>query len=146
MKNFKFKIDDSPYTVDIVSVKDKIAKVNVNGVLYEVEMEQEVVTTKTPTLVRQDVVPSTDTTPASPAKEVVIKSGNTVVLRSPLPGKILDIMVKPGEAVSVGQTVACIEAMKMENNINSDKQGVVTAVCVSKGDTILEGVVLIEIG
>ncbi len=143
MKNFKFKIDDNAYDVDVVSVKDKIAKVNVNGVLYEVEMEQEVITTKTPTLVRQDVVPSTDTPP--PAKENLSKNGTGAALRSPLPGKIIDIMVKVGDVVAVGQTVVCLEAMKMENNIKTDRPGTVTSISIQKGDIVVEGSVLLEI-
>ncbi len=143
MKNFKFKIDDNAYDVDVVSVKDKIAKVNVNGVLYEVEMEQEVTTTKTPTLVRQDVVPSTDTQPS--ARENQSKNGSGAALRSPLPGKIIDIMIKVGDVVAVGQTVVCLEAMKMENNIKTDRSGTVTSINIQKGDIVVEGNVLLEI-
>lgn len=143
MKNFKFKIDDNAYDVDVVSVKDKIAKVNVNGVLYEVEMEQEVTTTKTPTLVRQDVVPSTDTPP--PSRDNQPKNGSGAALRSPLPGKIIDIMIKVGDVVAVGQTVVCLEAMKMENNIKTDRSGTVTSINIQKGDIVVEGNVLLEI-
>lgn len=143
MKNFKFRIDDKPYAVDIINMSDKVAVVNVNGVQYEVEVEQELKTTKTPTLVRQDAVPSTDT-PPSPARVPKPKNGNAE-LRSPLPGKIIDIMVKPGDRVSIGQTVLCIEAMKMENNIKTDHEGLVTCVHVQKNDVVVEGDVLVVI-
>lgn len=144
MKNYKFKIDDNNYDVDVVSVKDRIAKVNVNGILYEIEVEQELTTSKTPTLVRQEVVPSTDAhLPSQPKQQT--KNGAAAGLRSPLPGKIIDIMVKPGDQVHVGQTVICLEAMKMENNIKTDHGGVVTAVNVAKGDIVVEGNILIEI-
>jgi glutaconyl-CoA/methylmalonyl-CoA decarboxylase subunit gamma len=143
MKNFKFKIDDKPYAVDIVNVSDKIATVNVNGVQYEVEVEQELKTTKTPTLVRQDAVPSTDT-PPSPARVPKPKNGNAA-LRSPLPGKVIDILVKVGDKVSIGQTVVCIEAMKMENSIKTDHEGIVTAINVEKNGIVVEGDVLVEI-
>lgn len=143
MKNFKFKIDDKPYAVDIIAVDDTTAVVNVNGVQYEVEMEQELKTTKTPTLVRQDAIPSTDT-PPSAARIAKPKNGNAA-LRSPLPGKVIDVMVKVGDNVCIGQTVVCIEAMKMENNIKTDHEGMVTAVKVQKNDVVVEGSVLVEI-
>jgi biotin carboxyl carrier protein len=58
---------------------------------------------------------------------------------------VLDIFVKPGDTVTIGQTIVCLEAMKMENNINADRGGRITAVHVQKGDTVLEGHTLVEI-
>ena len=66
-------------------------------------------------------------------------------MKSPLPGVILDVKVKVGDAVKKGQTVVILEAMKMENNINADKDGKVTAIKVNKGDSILEGTDLVVI-
>ena len=60
-------------------------------------------------------------------------------------GVILDIKVKEGDTVKKGQLIAILEAMKMENNINADKDGVVSAVKVNKGDSVLEGTDLIII-
>lgn len=142
MKNFKFKIDDKPFAVDIVNVSDSAAVVNVNGVQYEVEMQQEVKPSKTPTLVRHDAIPATDTPP--PVRFPKPKNGSAE-LRSPLPGKVIDVMVKVGDKVSMGQTVLCIEAMKMENNIKTDHEGIVTAVQVQKNDVVVEGDVLVVI-
>ncbi|MNH44459.1 Glutaconyl-CoA decarboxylase subunit gamma [compost metagenome] len=67
------------------------------------------------------------------------------MIKSPLPGKVLDIFVKQGDQISRGQTVICLEAMKMENNIISDRDGVVVAIHTQKGDTVLEGHKLIEV-
>lgn len=146
MKNFNFKLNGKQYNVEIISLEETVAKVNVNGDTFEVQLEEQLTTTKTPTLVRPQAVPSTDSTPsiartASPSSPKGV--GN---IKSPLPGKILDVMVKEGDKVSVGQTILCIEAMKMENNINSDLDGVVTKVHVQKGSIVLEGDLLIEVG
>lgn len=146
MKNYKLKIKDKEYQVDIMGVEDASATVRVNGVVYEVEIDREIKTTKTPKLVRAASSPSTDSevSTAKTAKPDAVQKGKNI--KSPLPGKILDIFVKPGEQVKVGQTLLCLEAMKMENNINADKEGVVQAIRVQKNDTVLEGDLLIELG
>ena len=91
---------------------------------------------------RKDFVPSTDITPATPKTKT--ENGKTII-RAPLPGKIVDVMVKVGDRVVVGQTVICIEAMKMENNIRTDKEGVVTAVNVEANRAVTDGEILLEI-
>ncbi|MBC7874511.1 MAG: biotin/lipoyl-binding protein [Ferruginibacter sp.] len=146
MNNYKFKIKDRDYTVEIVSIENTVAKVYVNGEIYQVEVEQQLRTTKTPTLTRKLAVPSTESTPsiAKTAGPAVPKPAG--IIASPLPGKVLDIFVKQGEKVSIGQTIVCLEAMKMENNINSDREGIVIAIHAMKGDTVLEGDPLIELG
>lgn len=146
MKNYKFKVNDRQYNVEILGIEDNLAKVVVNGEPYEVEVEQQLKTTKTPKLTRSLAVPSTDVTPTTAKTASPSAPKGAGILKSPLPGKILDVFVKPGDKVNIGQTIICLEAMKMENNINSDKDGVVTAVHVQKGDTVLEGNILIEVG
>lgn len=146
MKNITFKIKDKEYNVEIVGVEDTMARVNVNGISYDVEVNQPIKTTKTPTLVRPLAVPSTDSTPTTARTASPSAPKGTGTLKSPLPGKILDIYVKQGDSVKIGQTLICLEAMKMENNINSDREGVITAINVHKNDTVLEGDVLVEIG
>ena len=145
MKNYKLKINNKDYQVDVLGVEDSSATVRVNGVIYEVEVDRQIKTTKTPKLTRSVSVPSTDiehSTDKTSKPDAVKKSRN---IKSPLPGKILDIFVQPGDKVHVGQTVLCLEAMKMENNINADKDGVVKTVAVLKNDTVLEGDLLIEL-
>jgi biotin carboxyl carrier protein len=145
MKNFKFKIKDNTYEVEIVSVEEKIARVNVNGEMYEVEVDQMLRTTKTPTLLRSVAVPSTESTPSTARTANPSEPNGAGVMKSPLPGKILDIFVKQGDHVSLGERILCLEAMKMENNINSQREGTVTAIHVQKGDSVLEGDILVEI-
>jgi len=140
MKKYKFTINDVDYSVEINSVEDRSMEVNVNGTLYSVLLDKEVKQTKTPTLLRSVAVPSTD---QGAAIKVDVKTGN---IKSPLPGTIIDVFVQPGDHVSIGQRVLLLEAMKMENNIDSDKAGTVTEIRVSKGDAVMEGDVLIVIG
>jgi len=145
MKNLKFKIKDNEYTVDILSVNLNQAKVSVNGEVYDVEMEVPIKTTKTPTLVRTPAVPDTNTTSSTARTAKPSEPKGTGAMKSPLPGKILDIYVNVGDKVKIGQKVLCLEAMKMENNINTNRDSVVTAILVQKGDSVLEGDVLVEI-
>lgn len=146
MNHFKFKLNGREYNVEIISIEETIAKVKVNGDVHEVDVDLLQKFTKTPTLVRPPAVPSTDSTPSTARTADPASPKGVGHIKSPLPGKILDIKVKEGDKVSVGQNILCIEAMKMENNINSDLDGVVTNIHVQKGSTVLEGDLLIEVG
>ena len=72
-------------------------------------------------------------------------AGAGKAVTSPLPGVIIEVSVKEGQAVKAGQKVAVIEAMKMENEIQASADGTVTAVLVNKGDSVLEGAEIVKI-
>ncbi len=85
------------------------------------------------------------TQPVQPAVvEPKAVKGNLVV--APLPGRIIEIMVKVGDTVSVGQDVVVLEAMKMENSIASDFTGKVLEIFVKEGDTVAENGPIVAIG
>lgn len=151
MKEYKIKINGNEYAVSISNVEDNTALVNVNGTQYEVEVEgmNAPKVSKTPKIVQQPTVtatteshPATART-ASPASTASATAGN---IKSPLPGVVLDVMVHVGDAVKTGQRLMILEAMKMENNIDSDRDGTVKEIKARKGDSVLEGDVLITIG
>ena len=71
-------------------------------------------------------------------------TGKTVT--APLPGKVIDLKVKVGDTVKAGQEVAVLEAMKMENSITSDFDGIVKQILVNVGDNVQTDAILIEIG
>ena len=68
--------------------------------------------------------------------------GSKSGIKSPLPGVILEIKVKEGDAVKRGQTLLVLEAMKMENDIVSDRDGVVASINVTKGEAVETGAVV----
>ena len=145
MKEYKYKINGNLYKVTIGDIEDNIAHVEVNGTPYKVEMEQQPVKQT----VVKPVVRPVSTAPATPTTQVVkpaVASSGKSGVKSPLPGVILDIKVNVGNTVKKGQTIIILEAMKMENNINADKDGKITAINVNKGDSGLEGndLVIIE--
>ena len=82
-------------------------------------------------------------------KETIPEQTTSVATRpinSPLPGVVLNVLVKEGDTVQRGQKLVIIEAMKMENEIKADGPGIVKRILVHKGDTISEGQTLVEIG
>lgn len=137
MTQYKYKINGKNFEVTINSVSESNARVTVNGNLYEVEMVKEERPAET-VYMRSDRKPGLQSEPAAQAQ--VDKS-----LRSPLPGTIIAIKVKVGDEVKEGQALAILEAMKMENEILAEHDGVVTDVHVEKGDCVLEGAVIVSI-
>ena len=80
--------------------------------------------------------------PAEPKAQPI--TGHTIV--APLPGKVIEFKVKVGDAVAVGQEVALLEAMKMENSITSDAAGYVKQILVVPGENVATDAILIELG
>lgn len=146
MKKYKFTIHGNQYDVHIKNMEDNIVELEVNGSVYSVEVDKAIQPVKTPKLVRARVVPSTDTTPSEGTATKPASKGGTGTIKSPLPGTVLSLHVKEGDTVKVGQKLLTLEAMKMENNIDSDKDGRIVALKVKQGDSVMEGDVLIEIG
>ena len=146
MKNFKFTINGNEYDAEIIGIEENIAEVSVNGVSYTVEIDRKMQTVKTPKLVRTMAVPSTDSHPSVSKTASPSAPKGTGSIKSPLPGVILEIFVREGDTVKIGQKLLMLEAMKMENNINADKEGRVASIKVGKGDSVMEGDILIVIG
>ena len=142
MKEYKFKINGKDYNVAVNSIEGKNASVTVNGVSYNVELENPVAAAPTIQATAPSAAPAATAPAAAPAPAAA--GGKAVV--SPLPGVIISIDVKEGQAVKRGQKVAVIEAMKMENEILADCDGTVTAIHVSKGDSVLEDAKIVTIG
>ena len=126
--------------------------VTVNGEKYEVEVERvgggsSSLSRRPPERVSRPVQaapaaqPVAAPQPAAPAPA----SGAAGSIVSPMPGTVLDVKVKEGDAVSVGQVVVILEAMKMETEIVSEVAGSVAAVRVKKGDAVDTDTVLVEV-
>ncbi|MBQ6745988.1 MAG: biotin/lipoyl-binding protein [Bacteroidaceae bacterium] len=146
MKEYKYTINGNKYNVTIGDIEENIAHVEVNGVPYTVEMEKAPAAPKK--VVRPVVAAAAPAAAAAPEPAKVSRpagGGGKSGIKSPLPGVILQIKVNVGDEVKRGQVLMVLEAMKMENNIPSDRDGKVVAINVSKGDSILEGTDLIVI-
>ncbi len=143
MKKYKFTIHGNQYDVQIHNIEDNIIELEVNGSTYNVEVDKTLQPVKTPKLVRARAVPATDTTPSEGAGS---KGGASATIKAPLPGTILKIHCRVGDSIAMGQNLITLEAMKMENNIDSDRVGKVLDIKVKEGQSVMEGDVLIEIG
>ena len=141
MKEFKYKINGNEYAVKLNKLEEKEAEVEVNDTTYQVELLTEKKETPRPVVKRVTPVVS-----APKASAPSAGGGSKGGIKAPLPGVILDVVVQVGDVVKRGQKVAVLEAMKMENNINSDREGKVLEVKVQKGDSILEGTDIVVIG
>ena len=139
MKKFKFNIRGNEYDVVVKYFEDGKAKVEVNGSPYQVEVERTVQETKTPILIRKDVKNP------SGSHKIQKATNRTLKVSAPLPGNIMQIFVKEGDQVNKGDKLLMYEAMKMENLINAEKDGLVKLIKVQSGDSILQGDILIEI-
>ena len=134
MKEYKFKINGYLYNVSINSLQNDTAVVVVNGREYIVNIESVEKNQKSNQSAESSELPKEE--PGTTSKNAIRN------IKSPLPGIIVEINVKPGDSVKKGQKIAVIEAMKMENEITADCDGVVSEIKVKVGDSVLEGAVI----
>lgn len=153
MKQYKYTINGAQFDVTIDSIVGSKAKVEVNGIPFEVEMQgSSLVEEALPTVSTEGAAapaapaaaPAAE--PTAPAAAAKSGPGAGTPVKAPLPGVVTKILVKEGQGVKKGETVLVLEAMKMENNITAEADGTVTGICVSAGDSVMEGTTLITIG
>jgi biotin carboxyl carrier protein len=151
MNKYQYKVQGVDYEVEIAEVEGNIAKVNVNGIPFEVELQKPINAAKHPSMNKPKVeapkpAPTAAPAAAAPVAAPAAPAGAGSPVKAPLPGTITDIKVAVGQQVNVGDVVLVLEAMKMQNNIEAEYSGQVTSIVVNKGDTVMEGAVLLTIG
>ena len=152
MRTYSYNVNGAQYDVTIESIQGQVAKMNVNGVLFDVEILgapltegdlPEAAAAVAPAAAATTPAPAAAAAPASAAKG---EAGAGTPINAPLPGVVTKVLVTTGQAVKKGETVVVLEAMKMENNITAECDGSVTGVCVAAGDSVMEGTTLVTIG
>jgi glutaconyl-CoA/methylmalonyl-CoA decarboxylase subunit gamma len=147
---YKISVADRCFEIEIGRIQNGMAQVTVDQVPYEVKVE----TIGAAPAPVPDAAPTAAAAPAAapraadrPAPAAVVSPGagmDRVV--APIPGLIIDIKVRVGEAVAAGQVVAIIEAMKMENNLTSRIFGTVVEIVAQKGAQVSTDDVIMVIG
>ena len=126
----------------------KTYNITVNGVTYVVDVEEVGATASAP-VAAQAAAPASVAAPApaaapKAAPKAAGKAGS-VVVKAPMPGNIMKVNVKVGDAVKKGDVLCILEAMKMENEIFAPADGTVASVEVSQGATVATDAVLVTL-
>jgi biotin carboxyl carrier protein len=143
-RRVKVIVNGKPYVVEVGDLMASPITVNVNGRPYLVNLEASGMETIRPDaqvealerVARQTSVPEKAPTPSGPAGPLVKQ------VKAPMPGNVLDVTVKAGDSVTFGQPLCALEAMKMKNVIRSPRDGVIAAVEVTHGQSVVHGAVL----
>ena len=152
MNKFQYKVQGVDYDVEIEELEGNVAKVNVNGIKFEMELKQPInpahAIRKKPEVQQphpaQQPAAAKPAPAAAPAEQPAPAATGSQV-KSPLPGTITSVNLQVGDKIKDGDTVVVLEAMKMQNNIESEFSGTVTSISVKPGDSVLEGAVLLTI-
>ena len=145
MPEYRITVNDKSYSVNIGRIEDDSVEVTLGDNTYTVGIEfPSNKSQKTPRISRGRAVPDASSTPDRTSAPGQV-SGIGKIL-APLPGAILKVLVSVGDQVTEGQTVAVMEAMKMENEIEAPVSGKVSKIAVKEGDTILENALIMSIG
>lgn len=115
------------YPVEIISQQQNVYKVLVNGVDYSFSVETVFSLNRKKLLERSRPISKSE------------------IIKAPMPGKILDVMVKEGQIVSCGEPLLILEAMKMQNTINAHVGGVVNSMTAISGTSVAKDDILVEI-
>ena len=135
MKKFKFTISGKPYEVEVQNIEGNMATVNVNGTEYQVEMEEQAAPVVAP-VARPAAKPAASAPAQAAAPKPAAAGGAGYKMAAPLPGTIMQIFVKQGDAVKKGDKLLLL----------AEADGTITAINCRQGDNVLQGDTLIVIG
>jgi len=164
MRKYEVTINDKDYSVLVKKFEPDAAELEINGKRYSIRMEGPIRTisssqysytnpitqTGNPTPPSMPIPQTTRSSVAAPimASRPAMGEGTDstgIIIRAPIPGSILEILIKEGDYVQSGQTLLKMEAMKMENEINATTDGTVKSIKVSTGEAVNQGQELLEI-
>lgn len=140
MQKLKFSINGTKYEATVAEKEHNVAEVELNGKKYVVEVER----------AESVAMPHLPTPKHTPAAQATVapaapKAASANSITSPLPGSIISVNVKAGDAVKAGDTLIIIEAMKMENEVMAPADGTVKNVYVSAGQAVQQGDALVDL-
>ena len=139
----RVQVGNNWYNVEVGDLDQSPVLVTVEGETFPVEVEGLPSQGRTRTRRGRGETPGILVPP--PASRVNPTGGDGNFIRSPMPGRVISIMVRPGDSVSVGQEVCVVEAMKMEQSIRSPQNGVVKEIRVQPMDSVRTNDPLMEL-
>ncbi len=143
MKKYVLTIGDNDYSASVLNFNDNVAKISVDGKVYEVTIKELGLNGEKPVIEKIS-------TEGRIESEIVKSDRSTQLngrdgIKAPMPGAILGIKVNEGERIKAGMDVLIIEAMKMENVIQAPYDGIVGKIHVKENDNVYEGELLVEL-
>lgn len=143
MRKYEISINNKAFSVDVKEFNQDTAVLEVNGKSYSVEIN-DIISSQSKAAPKRTA--ARRAAPAAAAPAPAAASGGAGAVVAPIPGSIMEVFVKEGDAVKAGQNVVKMEAMKMENMITASSDGTVTTVKVAAGDSVNQGAELLVIG
>ena len=143
VNKFRLKIQDEWYDIEIGDLTNSNVEVTVNGESFSIEIESAQQNQRPYPSIERAIIQATERTPLN--KPESHTQGNETILRSPMPGRVMSITVRPGDAVSEGDEVCVVEAMKMEQSIRAPRNGIVKEIHVQPLDSVNANDPLVEL-
>ena len=143
MQKLNFNINGKHYEATITEIEYNVAEVELNGKKYTIDVERSESVSSLPQIATPVAAPAAAAAAPAAAPKKVAAGANSVT--APLPGSVVSVAVKAGDAVKAGQQLLVIEAMKMENEVLAPADGTVSAVHVSAGQAVQQGDALVDL-
>ncbi|MFB3118979.1 MAG: biotin/lipoyl-containing protein [Stenotrophomonas maltophilia] len=147
LTTFRVKVGDRWYTVEVGDLTRSPVEVIVEGESFFVDLENLPLPPQPPPRPRRGRTgtPAVAALPPSATEAAPHQPSSDNILRSPMPGRVMSITVRPGQRVSAGEEVCVVEAMKMEQSIRAPRAGVIKAIHVQPLDSVSADDPLIEL-
>ena len=136
-------VQGKTFTVRIGDIQTRPILAEVDGEVFEVWPEETLVPKSPPAEISR-TAPVAPPVPPADVSTGEQPDARSSTVAAPIPGVIVEIAVKPGEAVKYGQELCVLEAMKMKNSIRAGRDGVVKKILPAVGDHVHQGQVLVE--
>ena len=143
LNRLRIKVDGQWYNVEIGDLTGTPIEVRVNGEAFLIEIEP--APQERTTSVRRTRSVDIENHPVVSSYAGSQHSPNENMLRSPMPGRVMSINVRPGDSVYEGDEVCVVEAMKMEQSIRAPRAGIIKAIHVQPLDSVDVNEPLIEL-
>ena len=134
MKKYSFTINGNKFDVNVNEIVHNVAEIEVNGTAYTVTIERDEKGAPVAAAPVRKPAAKVATAPVSTSTQTT----KATLIKSPLPGSILKVLVEEGQSVKRGDILMTMESMKMENNITAEEDGVVKTIFVTSGQNVMQ--------